>query len=154
MDDGGLAARLRAPQGMSMSAIKLMVRGAEGTRVTLTLARSRAPRVSSPMPMPPASIPGTMGMYDVSITRTVAPLDDAQMAVFADVSEALSCLDLRDDVSLDLLRQRHASSHAAATHRAFCNLMAVLGRHPSPISYPASALLDDSPASWLLLQMP
>ena len=113
MDDGGLAARLRAPQGMSMSAIKLMVGGVEGTRVTLTLARSRAPRVSSPMP--PASIAGTVGMYDVSITRTVAPLDDAQMAVFADVSEALSCLDLRDDVSLDLLRQRHASSHAAAT---------------------------------------
>ena len=56
-------------------------------------------------------LPPTINFLDFKLK--LAPLDDAQMAVFADVSEALSCLDLRDDVSLDLLRQRSGSETLA-----------------------------------------
>ena len=128
------SAIIRGRQGMSMSAIKLMIRGLEGTTVTLTLARNQPPRA----PPLAASQPASLGIYDVCVTRTVAPLDDAQMAVYADVAEAVSCLDGRDDVMLDLLRQKHASRHAAAPHRAFNHFIAVLG---TPVG--AQALGDD-----------
>lgn len=68
----------------------------------------------------------------------MAPLDDAQMPVYADVAKAVSCLDGRDDVMLDLLRQKHASRHAAAPHRAFNHFIAVLG---TPVG--TQALGDD-----------